>query len=171
MRRVKLTETSLIVTWLTESHGRLKTVAKGARGAKSAFAGQLDLFFLGEISYVHSSRSELHALREVRLVETHPQLRFDYPRLALAAYFAELIELVTEPDHPVPELYDLLKRALAYLNAHPANQRALVHFEKEVARSLGIHQETTAPATAIARVYHKLPPSRDRLPPLPEREG
>lgn len=169
LRRTKLTETSLIVTWLTEQHGRLKTVGKGARGAKSPFSGVLDLFFACEISYVRSRRSELHGLREVRLLEPHAQLRFDYPRLALAAYFAELLELVTETEHPVPELYDLLKRALGHLNMHPASRRALAHFETEVARALGIHQASVAPATAIARVYHKLPGSRQRLPALPER--
>jgi DNA repair protein RecO (recombination protein O) len=169
LRRTKLTDTSLIVTWLTEQHGRVKTVGKGARGAKSPFAGVLDLFFLCEISYVRSRRTELHGLREVRLVEPHAQLRFDYPRLALASYFAELLELVTEPEHPVPEMYDLLRRALGYLNANPASQRALTHFETEVAKSLGIHQESVAPATAIARAYHRLPGSRDALPLLPVR--
>lgn len=166
LRRTKLTDTSLIVTWLTEQHGRVKTVGKGARGAKSQFAGVLDLFFACEISYVRSRRTDLHSLREVRLVEPHAQLRYDYPRLALASYFAELLELVTEPEHPMPEMYDLLQRALAYLNANPATQRALTHFETEIAKSLGIHQPGVAPATAIARTYHRLPASRDTLPVL-----
>jgi DNA repair protein RecO (recombination protein O) len=169
LRRTKLTDTSLIVTWLTEQHGRVKTVGKGARGAKSPFSGVLDLFFACEISYVRSRRTDLHSLREVLLIEPHAQLRFDYPRLALASYFAELVELVTEPEHPVPEMYDLLQRALGYLNSHPANQRALTHFETEVAKALGIHQKTVAPATAIARAYHRLPASRDALPALPAR--
>ena len=85
LRRTKLTETSLILTWLTRDFGRLKTVAKGARSRKSQFAGVVDLFFACEISYVRSSRSDLHALREVRLVETHSAIRFDYARLALNA--------------------------------------------------------------------------------------
>lgn len=169
MRRTKLTDTSLIVTWLTEQHGRIKTVGKGARSARSPFAGVLDLFFTCEISYVHSRRTDLHALKEVRLLEPHAQLRFDYPRLALASYFAELLELVTEPEHPVPEMYDLLQRALGYLNANPASQRALDHFEREIARALGIHQSGVAPATAIVRAYHRLPASRDTLPAWPAR--
>lgn len=169
LRRTKLTDTSLIVTWLTEQHGRVKTVGKGARGAKSPFAGVLDLFFACEISYVRSRSTDLHSLREVRLVEPHAQLRFDYPRLALASYFAELLELVTEPEHPVPELYDLLQRALGYLNTHPASQRALTHFESEVAKALGIHHKSITSATAIARAYHRLPASRDTLPVLPVR--
>ena len=163
LRRTKLTETSLIVTWLTSDHGRVKTVGKGARAAKSQFSGVLDLFFGCEISYVRSRRSDLHSLREVRLVEAHESLRFDYPRLALAAYFTELLELVTEPEHAVSELYDLLRRALAHLDLNPASQRALRHFELEVAKSLGIHQADVAPATTLERAYHRLPKSRIAL--------
>jgi recombinational DNA repair protein (RecF pathway) len=45
MRTRPLTETSLIVHWLTPTLGRLATVAKGARRANSPFRGKLDLFY------------------------------------------------------------------------------------------------------------------------------
>lgn len=164
LRKTKLTETSLIVTWLTEEHGRLKTVAKGARQPKSRFSGVLDLFFECEIQFVRSRKSELHALREAALNEPHEGLRLDYKRVALAAYFVELIELVTEPDHPSPELFDLLKRGLGFLNANPAAMRPLLHFEAELVRLLGIQgQEGVTPAVAIGRVYHRLPTARAGL--------
>jgi len=54
LRRTRLGDTSWIITWLTQSYGRVKTAAKGARGPGSAFAGQLDLFFLDDISYTPS---------------------------------------------------------------------------------------------------------------------
>src|SRR5580658_6587097 len=120
LRKIKLTESSLIVSWFTEAHGRIKTVAKGARQPKSRFAGVLDLFFDCDIQFARSRKSELHILREVVLRNPREGLRLDYTRVALAAYFVELIELVTEPDHPSPELFDLLKRGLGFLNAHPA---------------------------------------------------
>ena len=173
LRKTKLTETSLIVTWFTEADGRLKTVAKGARQPKSRFSGVLDLFFECEIQFVRSRKSELHALREVALNNPHEGLRLDYTRVALASYFVELIELVTEPDHPSPELYDLLKRGLGFLNAHPAETRALLHFEAELARLLGIQgQQGVTPAVAIGRVYHRLPSARgELLKMLKKREG
>jgi len=164
LRKTKLTETSLIITWLTEAHGRLKTVAKGARQPKSRFSGVLDLFFECEIQFARSRRSELHILREASLLEPHEGLRLDYTRVALASYFVELIELVTEPDHPSPELFDLLKRGLGFLNTHPAEARALLHFETELVRLLGIQgQPGVTPAVAIGRVYHRLPAARASL--------
>ncbi len=164
IRKIKLTETSLIVTWFTAKHGLLKTVAKGARQPKSRFAGLLDLFFDCEIQFARSRRSELHALREVTLNEPHETLRTEYPRVALSAYFIELVELVTEPDHPAPEIYHLLQRAFRFLNASPASLRALLHFESELVRMLGIQgQPGVTPAAAIGRVYHRVPSARGPL--------
>jgi DNA repair protein RecO (recombination protein O) len=163
LRKIKLTETSLIVTWLTEDFGRLKTVAKGARSPKSKFAGVLDLFFRCEIQFGRSAKSDLHPLREAVLLASHEQLRFDYCRTIMAAYFVELIELVTEPEHPAPELYDLLRRALEHLDSHPCSERALLHFEAELARLLGVQQPGITPAVALGRVYHRLPAGRKAL--------
>ena len=164
LRKTKLTETSLIITWFTEAHGKIQTVAKGARQPKSRFAGVLDLFFDCEIQFARSRKSELHILREVVLRNPHEGLRLDYTRVALAAYFVELIELVTEPDHSVPELHDLLRRAFGHLNEKPASRRALLHFEGELVRLLGIQgQENVTPAVAIGRVYHRLPKGRPEM--------
>lgn len=160
LRRTRLTETSLIVTWLTERHGKLKTVARGARAPKSRFAGRLDLFYLCEIDFARSRRSELHTLREVLLRNPHAGLRVDPGRVTLAAYFVELIELVTEPDHPVPEVFDLLARALAHVDANAPSLRALQHFERELVKLLGIEHPTVSPSIALGRVYHYLPTGR-----------
>lgn len=163
LRKTRLSETSLILTWLTERHGRLKTVAKGARQPKSKFAGQLDLFFLSEIQFVRSRKSELHTLRDASLLNAHEGLRTDLQRVALAAYFVELLEMVTEPDHEVRELYDLLLRALGHLHQNPASVRALEHFERELVRLLGIEHPDISPAHALRRVYHRLPPTRAEI--------
>src|SRR4249920_2288852 len=90
LRTRPLTETSLIVNWLTTEHGRISTVAKGARRPKSAFAGKLDLFYEAEFSYTRSKRSELHALREMSLKETHAPLRRELGWLQQASYATAL---------------------------------------------------------------------------------
>ena len=65
LRKVRWSETSLIVTWITERFGTLRTVARGALRPKSPLAGRLDLFYDAEISLVLNRRSDLHTLREV----------------------------------------------------------------------------------------------------------
>ncbi len=164
LRRARLSDTSWIITWLTEGAGRVKTAAKGARRPRSPFAGKLDLFFLEEISFTLSRKSDLHTLREVVLIEPFEGLRADFLRTELAAYFVELIELVTEPEQPVPELFDLLLRALRHLNTAKPALRSLLHFESELVRLLGIHgQPGVTPAVAIGRAYHTIPSPRAGL--------
>src|ERR1700689_4933510 len=91
LRTRPLTETSLIVQWLTPNLGRIATVAKGARRAKSPFAGKLDLFYLADISFSRSRHSDLHTLREATLRETHGTIRQDIFKLRHAAYATAFI--------------------------------------------------------------------------------
>jgi len=99
LRVYPLTETSLIVRWLTREIGRISTVAKGARRTKSPFRGKLDLFYRADLIFARSRRSELHALREVSLRETHPFLRKELGYLQQSSYCSALIEQVTKPKH------------------------------------------------------------------------
>jgi DNA repair protein RecO (recombination protein O) len=164
LRKTRFSDTSLLVEWLTLWHGRIKTIAKGARRPKSPFAGKLDLFFQTEISFARSRTSDLHTLREVVLCDAHEGVRKSYDAIALASYFVELIELVTESEHESRDLYDLLQRAITFLSALPASGRALLHFEAELVRLLGIHgQENVTPAIAIGRAYGRLPRPRAAL--------
>jgi len=163
LRRTRFSETSLIVTWLSRDHGKIKTMARGALRPKSAFAGMLDLFFEAEIAFSRSARSEIHTLREAVLRNPFEGLRKDYGRVELASYFVELLDLLTEPDHPSPELYDLLRRALAYLEANTPNLKALLHFEKELARLLGVYAGDSPALPALQRLAPRLPEARRAL--------
>ena len=157
IRLTKLTETSLIVHWCTEEHGLIKTVAKGARRPKSSFAGKLDLFFQAEIGWVKSRKSELHTLREVAVNDYRESLRKKYTDTLVASYFGELLACVVEPDHPVEELYDLLYRGLEYLGEKGADIRALRHYEKEMARLLGVASERVSPVISLENAFGALP--------------
>jgi DNA repair protein RecO (recombination protein O) len=166
IRKRMFSDTSLIVSWCTESLGCVQTVARGARRQKSPFAGKLDLFFEAEISIVRSRKSDLHTLTEVVLTNPFPGIRSNYVRMQSAAYFIELIEICTERDHREPELFGLLRRALSYLNVNDATPRAIAHFETELARIAGVHDQTrlkSEPAFALGNLFGRLPLSRTPL--------
>jgi DNA repair protein RecO (recombination protein O) len=166
LRKRKFSDTSLIVSWCTESLGCIQTMAKGARRAKSPFAGKLDLFFETEIQIAPSRKSNLHTLTEVGLRNPFAGIRRNYLCMQTAAYFVELIELCTERDHHEPELFALLRRAFAYLDRHAPNLRAVSHFETELARIAGVHDTRTLkynPAFALGNLFGKLPLSRASL--------
>ena len=166
LRKRKFSDTSLIVSWCTESLGCIQTVARGARRTKSPFAGKLDLFFEAEIQIARSRRSDLHTLTEVVLKNPFGGIRNNYLRTQTAAYFVELIEICTERDHRDPELFGLLGRAFGYLDANEPTPRAVAHFETELARIAGVHdikRLKADPAFALGNLFGRLPLSRTPL--------
>lgn len=140
LRTRLLTDTSLIVHWLTPTLGRLATVAKGARRPKSPFRGKLDLFYEADFSFQRSRRSDLHTLREVVLTETHPALRTDLALLRQAAYAALLIEVATEPEAPLGAAPALFRELLASLGGGPVPHRLLA-FELKLLADLGFQPD------------------------------
>jgi len=138
LRTRPLTDTSLIVHWLTGSLGRLATVAKGARRNRSSFRGQLDLFYLADLSFARSRRSELHTLREVKVLETHPGLRQDLALLQQASYCALLIEQTTETEAPLGALFDQFTGLLRALPKQPARPQTIFAFEMKLLDGLGL---------------------------------
>lgn len=160
IRLTRLTESSVIVHWCMEQDGLIKTVAKGARRPKSAFAGKLDLFFEAEVGWVRSRKSELHTLRELEVGDYREGLRVRYRDTVLAAYFVDLLTSVAEPDHPVPELYDLLRRGLGYIGREGADLRAMLHYEKELVRLLGVQHHQLSPLRALERAFGFHPKGR-----------
>jgi len=143
LRTRALTETSLIVHWLTPQLGRLATVAKGARRVKSPFRGKLDLFYYAEFSFNRSQRSELHTLREVNLVETNPILRRDVGYLRQAAYCTGLIEQTTESETPIGAIFELLRGFLAALPQHTPQTQMILAFELKLLKELGLQPDLT----------------------------
>jgi DNA repair protein RecO (recombination protein O) len=164
LRRIRYSDTSLILTWFTDLHGKTKAIAKGALRQKSAFAGKLDLFFHCDLLISFSSKSELHQLREVSIKTTFEQIRTNYLKTATASYFVELLEEVTELDHPAPEIYRLLLRALGYLDRQSPDTRGVLFFESELCKCLGLYTpDMHSAAEKLVETYGRLPKTRATL--------
>ena len=164
LRRIRYSDTSLILTWFTDLHGKIKAIAKGALRQNSAFAGKLDLFFHCDLLISYSSKTELHGLREVSIKTTFERIRTDYLKTSAASYFVELVEKVTELDHPAPEIYRLLLRALGYLDRQYPDTRGVLFFESELCKCLGLYTpDMHSAADKLVDAYGPLPKTRATL--------
>ncbi len=163
MRVTKLTETSCIVRWWTREHGIVETVAKGARRSGSPFAGKIDLFFSADLTWQRAKRGSLHHLRESSVRHYREGLRQRYVNALLAGYFTAMIEKITEIEHPEPEIYDLLVRALDHVAAEGASMRAMRHFERELARLHGVGRQQGEAILELADLGAGLPGMRKEL--------
>lgn len=160
-----LTESSLIVDWLTPDFGRISTAAKGARRPKSLLSGKLDLFYLADFMFARSTRSELHTLREVHLIETHSALRKDIHALEQAAYCARLLVQATEKETPLPELFELMISTITRIAAGAPNARTVLDFEVGLLTELGISPDPALGKDRLGRfiAYHlgRIPAGRN----------
>ena len=144
LRTRLLTETSLIIHWLTPELGRIATVAKGARRAKSPFAGKLDIFYAAEFSFNRSRSSDLHNLREVKLHQTHGAIREDMAKLQQAAYVANFLELATETETPLPEIFKLVRGFLKFLCEQKTSPQNIFALELKLLHELGLAPDPAA---------------------------
>jgi DNA repair protein RecO (recombination protein O) len=158
LRTRPLTDTSLIVHWLTLELGRMATVAQGARKPKSPFHGKLDLCFEAEFSFVRRARSELHMLREVMPRNVRAALRTDFGYLAQIAYAVALLEQLTETETPVPEVFELFREFLEHLPQQPPQSRNVFAFELRLLASQGLEPDpaTTAFSPTAKRLLSEL---------------
>lgn len=114
LREVYYRESDKILTVLTEDEGRLTVSARGARSRNSKIAAAAQLFAFSEL-VLYERQGKLY-LREGRTVELFSGLRQDIIRLAMAAYFAQVLETVSDEDIPNPAVLSLGLNSLYLLS-------------------------------------------------------
>jgi DNA repair protein RecO (recombination protein O) len=154
LRVAPVTETSLLITWLTRDAGKIKTLAKGARRPKSPLRGKIDLFYEVEIVWWRSRRSDLHGLHDCFLINPHRRLREDVARLAAASYACELVDAVTAVEDRPGLLYPLLTDFLPVVERE-ARAVPLLWFELRVLAAAGWRPEVSA-RPGIGRILQAL---------------
>lgn len=105
LRETIYKESSKILTVLTPNEGRLTVMARGARRKGSKSAAGTQLLTYSEMT-LYSGKGGW-TLTEVRSIEQFQGLRDDLEKLALGAYFSELLELLSDEDVPNPEMMSL----------------------------------------------------------------
>ena len=168
IRTHRLSDTSLIVEWLTQTQGRVATVARGALRKKSPFLGKLDLLFWATLSYRPSQRSDLHQLKEVSLLSTPTRVRRSIHRLNQIAYFIDLIRRTTETDSPLPEIYALFHDAMTMAEAQALGPYFVLWFEWQLLVHLG--QQPDLSNTRLSEASHTLLESWSQNP-IPETQS
>lgn len=157
-----LGENGLIVVWCTEE-GIIRTARQKRQKAQQPLCrapGPL----LPVPHAVDAGKNGRPALpTSADLLSPRLPLRKSYLRLSAAGYFARLFLQMLEPDTPIPEFYDLLQRAYAYLENNDPSLRAVLHFEQELARLHGIAHPGIPAHVILKSHFGKLPPQREKL--------
>ncbi|WP_018290367.1 DNA repair protein RecO [Verrucomicrobium sp. 3C] len=138
LRRHSYSESSWILGWMTSDLGWIQTVAKGAKRWPGSYRGPLDLFYLCEIAVLVPRTGDLHLFKEARVRNPFLSLRRNWATFSCAQYFGELVGGSVERGSPFPNLYELLRKALSYLEAHPPSLALIERYERRLLEVSGM---------------------------------
>ncbi|MFZ5517922.1 MAG: DNA repair protein RecO [Candidatus Zhuqueibacterota bacterium] len=116
LKTQRLGETSKILTLFSRHSGKIKVVAKGARGLKSRFFGNLEPLNHIWILYYYKETRDLHLLSQADIIHPFLELRNDLTKIALGTLFCEMIYR-TQLEQPNFALYQALVDALTGIDA------------------------------------------------------
>ena len=122
------------------------------------------MFVSAEIRFTRSKVSDLHTLAEADWVDPRLHLRDSYERVLAATYLVKLVELMVERETPLPAIYELLHKALDYLNTHEPSRALIERFELRLAEDLGVSGQPGKAITSLQMAVHQsLPVQRRQL--------
>lgn len=135
LKRTDVGEADRLLTLLTAERGKLRAVAKGARKPSARKTGHVELFNAVALS-MHVAR-EIDIITQAQTREPFLAMRDDLDRLSYAYYFAELIDRFVQEEIEQREVYELMRRALHWLEKTAHLARTARYFEMQLLDALG----------------------------------
>lgn len=117
LQRRQYGDYDLIVTVLTNDHGKHTLIAKSAKKSAKRFPGILEPFNHLQISYRHTRRKGMAVLEEATLQRPLASLRSDVVKTAYASYWVECLSIWMEEGQVKHEIFELLQFVLDALDS------------------------------------------------------
>jgi DNA repair protein RecO (recombination protein O) len=140
VRLMDWSETSQVVVIMTQTHGKISAVAKGAKrqtpSTLAKFSGGVELLTAGEAVLIVKPSSELANLIEWNLVDAHWHLRQNFRGFELGMYAADLVHHLVHDHDPHEGTFEALRGFLRELGDGPM-QAALIRFGWALVVDLG----------------------------------
>lgn len=143
LRKIDFSETSQILTVLTDKLGTAGAIAKGAKREKSSVGGPLDLMCLYQVVlYDRTKRGTLSILAQAELIDFFSLARQSYSAFRAAESIRELLLSIEVPPQDGPSVLLLAVKAMRGLGAGRDGEVA-ARFAWSLLRALGTEPEVT----------------------------
>ena len=145
IRHVDWSETSQVVTLLTEQHGKISGVAKGSKRMSPShvarFSGGIELLTLGQVVATLKSTVELASITEWDLQQTHRYLRQDLVDHQMGLYGADLAAALLADSDPHPASFAALRDFLVELGKSYGRATAVLRYQWRMLDDCGYRPE------------------------------
>ncbi|MFI4860143.1 MAG: DNA repair protein RecO [Phycisphaerales bacterium JB063] len=145
IRALDWSETSQIVVMLTQHHGKVRGLAKGARrqspSAIAKFSGGVHLLNAGEVVATTRRNSQLATVTEWDLQDDAYHLRTDLRAQRLAMYGADLVNAMLADEDAHPGTFLAMRGLIDGLRDPAGLDAALLRFQWRVLSDCGFRPE------------------------------
>jgi DNA repair protein RecO (recombination protein O) len=124
------------VSFLTESHGKIRGIAKGAKRSRRRFANSLEPFALVNLRFLDRSAG-LVFIQSCELVQMFKRLTTSLDKVAHASYFMELADVLSGEHDENRALFTRLCDALGFIDANETSELAIAYFELKLLKLAG----------------------------------
>lgn len=118
LRTYKSGEADRIVVFLTEEHGKVRSIAKGVRKTRSKFGGRLEPLSLLDVQF-HRGR-DLDVVSQVETVDSTGNVFGDLDSMTEAIAVLEAVDQLVPDREPVPHMFRMLVGARRTLLTRPS---------------------------------------------------
>jgi len=137
LRALDYGESDRIITFYTDTFGKLKGIAKGARRSRKRFANAIELFSCSTIIFSRKSREGLALIENCDVIHHYPEIRQDLERTLMASYMTELTDQFTVEGKRNVELFQLLHHFLSIIEEETMSEAFIRFFELRLLKLAG----------------------------------
>ncbi|MBM4260659.1 MAG: DNA repair protein RecO [Deltaproteobacteria bacterium] len=130
-------ESDKIVTFLTEDHGKITGIAKGAKNSRRRFVNSLEPFAQVRLHFEDRPAGKLVFLLSAELQLAYKQLSQDLDRIAYAAYLIEITDGLIGEREENRRLFEHLRAGLCHLEESGPSLRFVSSYELKLLRLAG----------------------------------
>ncbi|HWP56499.1 MAG TPA: DNA repair protein RecO [Candidatus Acidoferrales bacterium] len=130
-------ESDQIVCFLTEDHGKVTGIAKGAKRSRRRFVNSLEPFSIVNLRFQDYPQRSLAFIHGCELLQAFRRLTKNLASIACAAYLTEITAELTREREQNPALFSHLRDGLTYLNEQDVCRGFLIFFELKLLRLAG----------------------------------
>jgi DNA repair protein RecO (recombination protein O) len=129
LRSWPLGESDKIVSFLTEGHGKLTGIAKGAKRSKKRFVNSLEPFSFVSLNFQDRSHTSLAFILGCELQKSYKKLISSLKKITFASYCVEITDGLIGEREENRLVFDHLKKSLRYLESEEPSVTFLIGFE------------------------------------------
>ncbi len=156
LRKTKYSDSSLIVQLYTKSNGKISTLLKGARSAKSKIGSKIDLINHVEVVFYNKEERDLQLVTQVNLINHFQNIKEDLDKIKYASAVCELVLKLVPEHEPNDKLFRGTIKILQLMNTPEQSSmllftQYLLFFIKEIGFEISFDQCTMCGS----RIYKK----------------